>query len=371
LRGPSVALLLLSLTLATCGRGSGPGSNHGAPEQVLNLYNWADYIGDHTIADFERTTHIKVVTQFYDSNETLEATLMAGHSGYDLVSTTTGFYGRQIRAGAYRPLERARLPHWSDLDPAVLAVQAQADPGNRYAVPYLHAMNGIAYNIDRVKARLPDAPLDSSAMLFDPKVLARLADCGVTFLDSAVDTFQLALAYLHRDPNSERPEDLAAAEALLRAVRPYIRTFDSNDYWHQLASNEICVAMAWTSDYLTARRRAAEDHTGARLGLILPKEGSNITYNAFLIPKDAPHPEAAHAFLDFILQPRVIAQITNDLSYGNDNLESRPYVDPALLTDPAVYPPPEVRARLYLPGSFSPEYDRLRTRAWTRIKTGQ
>jgi putrescine transport system substrate-binding protein len=356
-----------SFALIACGRGSG---SH-PPEQVLNLYNWADYIGYHTIAEFEQATHIKVVTQFYDSNETLEATLMAGHSGFDLVTTTTGFYAHQIRAGAYRPLDRSKLPHWRNLDPEVLALQARADPGNRYAVPYLHAMNGIAYNVDLIKARMPDAPLDSSAMLFDPKVVARFADCGVTFLDSAIDTFQLALAYLHRDPNSERPEDLAAAEALVRSVRPFIRTFDSNDYWHQLAAKDTCIAMAWTSDYEVAQRRADEDRTGAHLALILPKEGSNITYNAFLIPASAPHADAAHAFLDFLLQPKVIAEISNDLSYGNDNLAARPYVNRRLLEDPAVYPPPEVRARLYLPSEFSPEYDRLRTRAWTRIKTGQ
>ncbi len=357
------------LGLGACGNGP-TGSSH-PPERILNLYNWADYIGYHTIADFEQATHIKVVLQFYDSNETLEATLMAGHSGYDLVSTTTGFYAHQIRAGAYQPLDRSKLPHWNNLDPAVLALQSRADPQNRYAVPYLHAMNGIAYNVDLIRERMPDAPLDSSAMLFDPKVVARFADCGVSFLDSAIDTFQLALAYLHRDPNSERPEDLAAAEDLLRKVRPYIRTFDSNDYWHQLAAKDTCIAMAWTSDYEVAQRRADEDHTGAHLALILPKEGSNITYNAFLIPASAPHPKEAHAFLDFLLQPKVIAQITNDLSYGNDNLAARPYVNPKLLADPAVYPPPEVRARLYLPAQFSPEYDRLRTRAWTRIKTGQ
>ena len=181
-------------------------------EQVLNIYNWADYIGYHTIAEFERATQIKVVYQMYDSNETLEANLMAGHSGFDIVSTTTGFYARQIRAGAYLPLDKAKLPNWKNLDPAVLAIQAQADPGNRYAVPYLHAMNGFVYNVDMIKARMPDAPTDSLAMIFKPEVIAKFADCGVTFLDSSEDVIQLALAYLHRDPNSRSAEDLNAAE---------------------------------------------------------------------------------------------------------------------------------------------------------------
>jgi putrescine transport system substrate-binding protein len=351
------------------------GGRHPAPpaaeDAVLNIYNWADYIGHDTIAEFERRTHIKVVYELYDSNQTLEAKMLAGRSGYDIVSTTTAFYSRQIKAGAYLPLDRSKLTHWNNLDPAVLAVQAQADPGNRYAVPYLHAMNGFVYNVDLVKARMPDAPTDSLAMLFDPKVIARFADCGVTFLDSPEDVLQLALAYLHRDPNSRRVDDLHAAENLVMAVRPYIRTFDSNAYWHQLASKEVCLSIAWSSDYSVAQDRAREDGTGAHLAFTLPKEGSNITYNAFLIPASAPHPEAAHKFLNFILDPRVIAEITNDIHYGNDNLAARPFVHSEILGDPAVYPPPELRARLYLPAELGSDYDRLRTRVWTHIKTGQ
>lgn len=338
---------------------------------MLNVYNWADYIGYQTIADFERATHIKVVYQTYDSNQMLEASLMVGHSGYDIVSTTTGFYGRQIRAGAYLPLDKTKLPNLKNIDPAVLALQAQVDPGNRYAVPYLHAMNGFAYDVDRVKARMPDAPVDSLAMLFDPKVVSRFADCGVSFLDSPEDVIQLALAYLHKNPNSDSLQDLEAAERTVMAVRPYIRVFDSNSYWHQLASKELCLSIAWSSDYVVAQARAREDATGAHLAFTLPKEGSNITYNALLIPASAPHPQAALKFLNFILEPRVIAAITNDIHYGNDNLEARHYVEKSILEDPAVYPPADLRSRLYLPKELGADYDRARTRIWTRIKTGQ
>jgi putrescine transport system substrate-binding protein len=370
---PAAALALLATLISSCGgrdsHGTGPAGDGG--DQVLNIYNWADYIGYQTIADFERTTHIKVVYQTYDSNQTLEANLMVGHSGYDIVSTTTGFYGRQIRAGAYLPLDKSKLPNLKNIDPAVLAIQAQVDPGNRYAVPYLHAMNGFAYEVDAVKARMPDAPVDSLAMLFDPKVVSRFADCGVSFLDSPEDVIQLALAYLHKNPNSESLQDLEAAERTVMAVRPYIRMFDSNSYWHQLASKEICIAIAWSSDYTVAQARAREDSTGAHLAFALPREGSNITYNALLIPASAPHPEAALKFLNFILEPKIIAAITNDIHYGNDNLEARRYVDKAILEDPAVYPPPQLRARLYLPAELGADYDRARTRVWTRIKTGQ
>ena len=370
-----VAVLACVAALASsCGGGrDSPTAGPAGPaaDQVLNIYNWADYIGQQTIADFERATHIKVVYQTYDSNQTLEATLMVGHSGYDIVSTTTGFYARQIRAGVYLPLDKSKLPNLKNIDPAVLAIQAGADPGNRYAVPYLHAMNGFAYDVDAVKARMPEAPVDSLAMLFDPQVVSKFASCGVSFLDSPEDVIQLALAYLHKDPNSKSLQDLEAAERAVMAVRPYIRMFDSNSYWHQLASKEICLAIAWSSDYTVAQARAREDATGAHLAFTLPREGSNITYNAWLIPASAPHPEAALKFLNFILEPRVIAAITNDIHYGNDNLAARPYVDKAILEDPAVYPPPQLRERLYLPAEFGGDYDRARTRVWTRIKTGQ
>lgn len=371
---PLAALAGVAVLVSSCGGGRDSPTAGTAPvdaDQVLNIYNWADYIGHQTIADFERATHIKVVYQTFDSNQTLEATLMVGHSGYDIVSTTTGFYGRQIRAGAYLPLDKSKLPNWKNIDPAVLAIQAAADPGNRYAVPYLHAMNGFVYEVDAVKARMPEAPVDSLAMLFDPQVVSKFASCGVSFLDSPEDVIQLALAYLHKDPNSKSLQDLEAAERTVMAVRPYIRMFDSNSYWHQLASKEICIAIAWSSDYTVAQARAREDATGAHLAFTLPKEGSNITYNALLIPASAPHPQAALKFLNFILEPRVIAAITNDIHYGNDNLAARPYVEKAILEDPAVYPPPELRARLYLPAEFGGDYDRARTRVWTRIKTGQ
>jgi putrescine transport system substrate-binding protein len=362
----------VSLALGACGHATPGGSAAPvAEEPVLNIYNWADYIGHDTIAQFERQEHIKVVYAYYDSNQTMEATLLAGSSGYDIVSTTTTFFGHQIKAGVYRPLDRSKLPNWKNLDPAVLAVQAQVDPGNRFGVPYLHAMNGFVYNAELVKARVPNAPTDSLALIFDPKVMAKLADCGVSFLDSPEDVLQLALAYLHLDPNSSRPEDLQAAEAAVMAVRPYIRTFESQDYWHQLAANEICVAIAWSGDYTVAQARARENNTGAHLVFTFPKEGSNITYNAMLIPASAPHPEAAHKFLNFILDGKVIAQISNDIQYGNDNLAAKQLVNPQIANDPTVYPPPELRARLYMPLDLGPEYDRLRTRAWTRIKTGQ
>ena len=370
-----LALAACTGLLAACGHGAPPvaGGHPAAPareERVLRVYNWDDYIGFHTLADFERATGIKVVYDLFDSNETLEAKLLVGDSGYDIVSTSENYYGRQIRAGLYEPLDKSKLPNWKYLDPHVLAVQARFDPGNRYAAPYLHAMNGFAYSVTKVRERLKDAPVDSLDMLFKPEVVSKLADCGISFLDSPDDVISLALVYLHLDPNSRRTEDLEAAEKLLMAVRPYIRVFDSSDYINQLASNELCVAMGWSSDYSIAVVRSHAAGLNLDLKFTIPKEGSDITYNALLIPIGAPHPEAAHEFINFILNPSVIAAITNDIHYGNDNLAAQPLVDPQILNDPAVYPPPAIRARLFLPTEFDAKYQRLRTRVWTRIKSG-
>ena len=360
-------LLLLAL-LGGCHPG-GPAAP--APEEpVLRVYNWADYIGFDTVARFERETGIKVVYDVFDSNEMLEAKLLVGDSGYDIVSTSMAYYGRQIRAGLYEPLDRAELPNWRNLDPQVLAVQAQSDPGNRYAAPYLHSMNGFAYNEPLVRARLPNAPLDSLDMLFKPQVVSHLADCGVSFLDSPEDVLQLALRYLGRDPNSRSEADLQTAEALVLRVRPYLRVFDSADYINQLATGELCVAMAWSADVPTAVARARRAGLTLPLRFSIPKEGAGVTYNALLIPAGAPHPHAAHRFINFILDAHVIADITNDIFYGNDNLAARPYVRPEILADPSIYPPADVRRRLYLPTEFDARYQRARTRVWTHIKSG-
>jgi putrescine transport system substrate-binding protein len=342
-----------------------------AEDKRLFIYNWDDFIGPETIAKFEKLTGIKVVYDVYDAEETMEARLMAGSSGYDVVSASTDFFSREIRAGVYETLDKSRLSNWHNLDPRVLAIQAAYDPGNAHAVPYLHSINGFAYNIDKVRERLPDAPVNSLDMLFKPEVVAKFADCGVTFLDSAEDVLQLALRYLGLDPNTTRAEDFKAAEAMLLKVRPYIRSFDSAEYMNGLANREVCVAMSWSSDYAMARARAKAVGVVVNLAFTVPQEGANQTFSSLLIPEGAPHPEAAYQFINFILRPDVIAEITNSIYYGNDNIASRPLVDPRILGDATLYPTPEIEARLYRSAEVSAATERIRTRTWTRIKTAE
>jgi putrescine transport system substrate-binding protein len=343
----------------------------GAEEKKLYIYNWADYIGRDTIKEFEQLTGIKVIYDTYDAEETMEARLLAGDSGYDLVSASQNFFGREIKAGVYERLDKSKIRLWQNLDPHVLEIQAAYDPGNAHSVPYLHAMNGFAYNIDMIKARMPNAPVDSLDMIFKPEIVAKFADCGVTFLDSPEDTIGLAMRYLKIDPNRAGPAEYKAAEELLMKVRPYVRSFDSSEFMNGLANRETCIAMSWSSDYANARARARAVGLTVNLAFTVPREGAMQSFSALLIPQGAPHPEAAYRFIDFLLQPRVIAAITNEIYYGNDNIAARPYVDPWILADPTLYPTPEIEARLYREEEISPAKERIMTRTWTRIKTGK
>ncbi len=366
MRVPAV-LLATVFALTACGPSA---SSHSPRGRVLYIYNWADYIGKDTVRNFERETGIRVVYDTYDSDEELEAKLLAGDAGYDVVTTSADYFSRQIKAGVYQPLDRDKLTNWKNLDPHVLAMISAADPGNRYAVPYMRHVNGFAYNVDAIRARVPDAPVDSLDMLFKPQVISHFADCGVSFLDSAEDVLQLALNYLHLDPNTTRPEDYLKAEKLLLSVRPYIRAFDSEEYMNGLINGDFCISMSYSADYAVSETRARAAGSRVDLAFTVPREGANLSFDAWLIPAGAPHPQAALEWLNYLMEPKVIAAITNDTHYGNDNLAADPYVDPKILRDPTIYPTPQLEARLYRPREVSAPLERLRTRIWMKVKTG-
>jgi len=336
----------------------------------LYVANYEGYIGKDTVADFEKRTGIRVRYGTYDSANTLESWVWAGDLRYDLISTSTDFFSREIKAGAFQPLDRTQLPNWTNLKPEALSAMTGADPRNQYAVPYLQSINGFAYNVDMIRARMPSAPVDSLDMLFKPDVVRRFADCGVTFLDSPSDVLPLALNYLHLNPNTSRPEDYQAAEKLILAVRPYIRQFDSVEYLTNLANGESCIAMGYSSDAAATRALLRTLGSPTHLAFTVPREGACISYDAFLIPVGAPHPEAAYRFINFLLDPAVIAAITNEIHYGNNNRAADRLVSAEILEDPTIYPTPQIRARLYQQAEAAPDTERIRTRTWTRVKTG-
>lgn len=340
--------------------------------QTVNVYNWSDYIAEDTLELFETETGISVVYDFFDNNEIVENKLLAGSSGYDVVVPSGFFLERQIPIGLFQPLDKSRLPNLANLNPDISAIVAEHDPGNEYGVTYMWGTTGLGYNVGAVTERLgEDGPLESWDLLFNPEIASQLADCGIAVLDAPVEMAAIALNYLGLDPNSEDAGDLEAAEALFASIRPYIRYFHSSQYISDLANGEVCLAVGYSGDVFMAADRAAEADRGVEVSYVIPVEGASLWFDMMAIPADAPNPEAAHAFINFILEPEIAAGITNYVWYANPNAAADPFVEPEILEDPAIYPTPEVMANLFAPKARTPGYDRLLTRSWTRIKTGQ
>jgi putrescine transport system substrate-binding protein len=359
----SVSVLLLVMTLASS-------SALAEEEKVLNVYNWADYIGQDTLADFEAEYGIRVNYDVFDATAVVEARLLAGKTGYDVVLQALRYSSRLMKIGAFQPLDHAQLTLWKNLDPWVLNVMAQADPGNRYGAPYMWGTTGFAYNVDRVLERMPEAPLDSAAMLFDPQVVSNFADCGISMLDEATTVIPLVMLYLGYEPHSMDQAQLAEAEAVLKSVRPYVRYFSSSRLINDLPNGEICVAMSWSGDYAQAQARAEEAGVDMRLAYTVPREGTVLWFDSMMIPADAPHPGNAHLFLNFLMRPEVIAPISELTGYANANSASIPFLDPRVANDPAAYPPMADRAGWQAGMIYDPKLERQRTRAWSRVKTG-
>ena len=345
----------------------------GAEEGRLNVYNWSDYIAADTIPKFEAKSGIKVTYDVYDGNEVLEAKLLTGRSGYDIVvPSASPFMARQIAANVYRALDKEKLTDWRNLDPHILALVGAADPGNAHGAPYLWSDTGIGYNEALLHAALGDAaPVDSLALIFDPAVAEKLSSCGISLLDTPQEVFPAALAYLGLDPKSRDLGDLDKALAALQKIRPYIRKFHSSQYINDLANGDLCVALGYSGDVVQARNRAREAGNEVTIAFRVPKEGAMMSVDMLEIPADAPHQENALRFIDYLLRPAVIADITNAVSYPNPNLAATPLVKPSIRDDPAVYPPEEVRCRLYIDLPAPADYERARTRAWTRLKSGR
>ena len=343
-----------------------------ASAQELRIYNWSDYIAEDTIEKFEAATGIDVIYDVFDSNEVLEAKMLAGASGYDLVVPTSDFLQRQLEAGIYQPLDKSKLPNLVNMDADLMANAATYDADNEHAVIYMWGTTGIGYNVGKVAERLgEDFVADSWSMVFDPANAEKLADCGISMLDAPTEIIPAALNYLGLDPNSEDKAEIEQAQAVLAAVRPHIRYFHSSQYINDLANGDTCVAVGWSGDVFQARDRADEAENGVEIAYSIPSEGALQWFDMFAIPVDAPNPDAAHAFINFVMDAQITADITNYVWYASANTAALPLIDEEITSDPGIFPTEAAKANLYGATVKTPRGDRVITRAWTSVTTGQ
>jgi putrescine transport system substrate-binding protein len=340
--------------------------------EELHIYNWSDYIAEDTIAKFEAATGISVIYDVYDSNQVLEAKLMAGSAGYDIVVPTGDFLQRQIAAGVYSKLDKSKLPNIVNMDPVIMARAAAFDPGNEHAVIYLWGTTGIGYNIGKIEERLgADAPTNSWDLVFDPANAAKLADCGITMLDASTEIVPAAMNYLGLDPQSTNQADIEAGAALLKTIQPYVRYFHSSQYINDLANGDVCLSIGYSGDIFQARDRAAEVENGHDIAYVIPDEGAVMWFDMLAIPSDAPNPEAALKFINFVMDPQITADITNYVWYANANDASLPMIDPEITGDPGIFPTARAKERLWTGAVYDAKTDRILNRAWTAVKTGR
>ncbi|WP_194091001.1 polyamine ABC transporter substrate-binding protein [Vibrio hibernica] len=341
-------------------------------DQVLHVYNWSSYIAEDTIANFEKESGIKVVYDVFDSNEVLEAKLLAGRSGYDVVVPSNNFLAKQIRAGVFQKLDRSQLPNWKNLNPELLNALSPSDPGNLYAIPYLWGTIGFAYNVDKVKKVLGDAaPVDSWDLVFKPENMEKLKSCGVSFLDSPTEMLPAALNYLNIETGTQKPDDIKQAEALFLSIRPNVSYFHSSKYISDLANGDICVAVGYSNDLFIAQARANEANNGNHIEYVIPKEGAGSYFDMMAIPADATNVKAAHMFLNYLMKPEVIANITNEVSAANGNQAATPLVKDELRNNLGIYPNDATLKNIYTISDLPSKTQRVMTRTWTKIKTGR
>ncbi len=342
-----------------------------AQDKVVNVYNWSDYIDDSILEDFTKETGIKVVYDVFDSNEILETKLLAGGTGYDIVVPTGAFLARQIQAGVFQKLDKSKLPNLSNMWDVVSTQTAKYDPDNAYSVNYMWGTTGIGYNVKKIQDVLGIDTIDSWKIVFDPESMKKLNDCGVYMLDAPQEIIPTALNYLGFNPDSRDAGELAKAEELLLAIRPYVRKFHSSEYINALANGDICLAVGWSGDVFQARDRAAEADQGVEINYVIPKEGAEMWFDQLAIPADAKHVEEAHAFLNYIMKPEVAAKASNYVFYANGNKASQQFLDKEVLDDPAIYPDDATMAKLFITLPYDPKTQRLITRSWTKIVSGQ
>ncbi len=341
-----------------------------AEDAILNVYNWADYIGETTVEDFQSATGIKVTYDTYSSTDEMQAKMLAGKTGYDVVDMAGLSLQRFIAAGIYAKLDKSLLPNWKNLDPDIVKIGDGFDPGMQYGMPYMWGSVGFTYDVDAVKARLPGVNLESMDIIMKPENAAKLADCGISILDEPSDVIPMVLDYLGKERDVYKPDDMEAVKAAFKQIRQYVRTFDSTNYLNAIPNKELCIANNWSGDYATSKARATEAGVDINLAYFVPETGAPAWFDFFCIPADSARKANAHKFLNYMLEPEVIAKCTNLTNYANANLAAKAFVNPDILSNPAAYPDAKVMSRLYTLKPLKEEHDRTLTETFNAMKSG-
>jgi putative spermidine/putrescine transport system substrate-binding protein/putrescine transport system substrate-binding protein len=339
-------------------------------DEVVNISNWNGYIADDTLAGFTQSTGIKATYDIHDSNEVLESKLMTGNTGYDVVSPSNHFLSRLIKAGAIQKLDRGQLPNWKNLDPALMKKLEVNDPGNQYGYPYMWGTAGIGYNVEKIKAIFGNTDVTHSwKLFFAEENIKKLSQCGVAIIDNPTQILPITLNYLGLPPHSHEPADYKKAEQALLKIRPYVQYFHASKYISDLANGNVCAVIGFNGDIVQAAASAKEANNGIDIAYSIPDEGSTLWFDMVVMPKSAPHEKNGYAYMNYLLTPQVIANISNSIHYANPNLAADQYVTPAVKQDLAIYPPKTVLEKLFTVEELPAAIARLSTRLWTKLKT--
>ena len=374
-----MAAAVFGLVLTACGGGSQTTAEPEASQvqhtvsDKLNIYNWSDYVDPQTLSDFEKDTRLNIRYDYYDSNEALEAKLLTGKSGYDLVVPSVANVGRQIKAGAYRKIDKSLIPNYANIDASLLAMMAEVDPGNEYAVPYFWGINTLAINTQQVKKALGTDKLPENEwdLVFNPAYTRKLKSCGISYFDSAIEQIPLALHYLGRDPNSENPEDIKAAVDMMKTVRPDIKRFTSSGYIDDMATGNLCVAIGYGGDLNIAKTRARESANGVDIKVLVPTTGVGVWVDSLMIPRDAQNVANAHKYINYTLDPKVAAQNGSFVTYAPASLPARELMDAKYTSDASIFPTKELMQKSFIVSPKSSDVSRLSVRLWQSLKAGK
>ncbi|HHK5575581.1 TPA: polyamine ABC transporter substrate-binding protein [Neisseria polysaccharea] len=374
-----MAAAVFGLVLTACGGGSQTTAEPEASQvqhtvsDKLNIYNWSDYVDPQTLSDFEKDTRLNIRYDYYDSNEALEAKLLTGKSGYDLVVPSVANVGRQIKAGAYRKIDKSLIPNYANIDASLLAMMAEVDPGNEYAVPYFWGINTLAINTQQVKKALGTDKLPENEwdLVFNPAYTRKLKSCGISYFDSAIEQIPLALHYLGKDPNSENPEDIKAAVDMMKTVRPDIKRFTSSGYIDDMATGNLCVAIGYGGDLNIAKTRARESANGVDIKVLVPTTGVGVWVDSLMIPRDAQNVANAHKYINHTLDPKVAAQNGSFVTYAPASLPARELMDAKYTSDASIFPTKELMQKSFIVSPKSSDVGRLSVRLWQSLKAGK